>query len=309
MKRTGLPARDMRVLDPLLSYPSTILGRERAIVINLEHIKAIVTAAEVLVPNSKDPMVGPFVQDLRVRVSSSDGAHHHGMESSDVSSEARSKATSSWPSFPSHHVAGRQGTGITRPHATFPNVPSGEIPEGSSAPASSSRKDGAAKVLPFEFRALEVCLESACRCLESETSTLEKEAYPALDELTSKLSTLNLERVRQLKSRLVAISGRVQKVSDELEHLLDDDMDMAEMYLSEKLSRQLVGERSAKVNIDGEELEQDDDSRAIDYPLWSGRKIIRYGSDVEHSDTGTHRRHRGGESIRNEHLDQPLRCT
>jgi hypothetical protein len=24
------------------------------------------------------------------------------------------------------------------------------------------------KVLPFEFRALEVCLESACRCLEAE---------------------------------------------------------------------------------------------------------------------------------------------
>jgi hypothetical protein len=42
---------------------------------------------------------------------------------------------------------------------------------------------------------------------------LEKEAYPALDELTSKISTLNLERVRQIKSRLVAISGRVQKVA------------------------------------------------------------------------------------------------
>lgn len=42
--------------------------------------------------------------------------------------------------------------------------------------------------------------------------TLEQEAHPALDKLTSKISTLNLERVRQIKSRLVAISGRVQKV-------------------------------------------------------------------------------------------------
>jgi hypothetical protein len=41
---------------------------------------------------------------------------------------------------------------------------------------------------------------------------LEKEAYPALDELTSKVSTLNLEHVRQIKSRLVGLSGRVQKV-------------------------------------------------------------------------------------------------
>uniref|UniRef100_A0A0E0KQS6 Magnesium transporter n=1 Tax=Oryza punctata TaxID=4537 RepID=A0A0E0KQS6_ORYPU len=95
---------------------------------------------------------------------------------------------------------------------------------------------GGDKALPFEFRALEVCLEFACKSLEHETCTLEKEAYPALDELTSKVSTLNLERVRQIKSRLVAISGKVQKVRDELEHLLDDDMDMAALHLTEKLA-------------------------------------------------------------------------
>lgn len=49
-----------------------------------------------------------------------------------------------------------------------------------------------------------------------QTQTLEEEAYPALDELTSNISTLNLERVRQIKSRLVAISGRVQKVDNML---------------------------------------------------------------------------------------------
>lgn len=38
------------------------------------------------------------------------------------------------------------------------------------------------------------------------------EAYPLLDELTSKISTLNLERVRRLKSRLLALTRRVQKV-------------------------------------------------------------------------------------------------
>ena len=36
MHRVDINARDLRILDPLLSYPSTILGRERAIVLNLE---------------------------------------------------------------------------------------------------------------------------------------------------------------------------------------------------------------------------------------------------------------------------------
>lgn len=36
MHHVQIDARDFRILDPLLSYPSTILGRERAIVLNLE---------------------------------------------------------------------------------------------------------------------------------------------------------------------------------------------------------------------------------------------------------------------------------
>lgn len=36
MHRAGIHARDLRILDPFLSYPSTILGREKAIVVNLE---------------------------------------------------------------------------------------------------------------------------------------------------------------------------------------------------------------------------------------------------------------------------------
>lgn len=71
MRRTGLPSRDLRVLDTLLSYPSTILGRERAVVIKLEHIRVIVTATEVLIPNFRDPLVATFVQDLKSRVSTS----------------------------------------------------------------------------------------------------------------------------------------------------------------------------------------------------------------------------------------------
>jgi hypothetical protein len=36
MHHAGIHAHDLSILDPLLSYPSTILGQEPAIVLNLE---------------------------------------------------------------------------------------------------------------------------------------------------------------------------------------------------------------------------------------------------------------------------------
>lgn len=36
MRRVQIHARDLRILDPMLNYPSTILGREKVIVLNLE---------------------------------------------------------------------------------------------------------------------------------------------------------------------------------------------------------------------------------------------------------------------------------
>jgi len=36
MNRVQIDARDLRILDPLPSYPSTILGRNKAFVLNLE---------------------------------------------------------------------------------------------------------------------------------------------------------------------------------------------------------------------------------------------------------------------------------
>ncbi|CAD5184285.1 magnesium transporter MRS2-1-like [Musa acuminata AAA Group] len=173
MRRCDLPARDLRLLDPVFIYPSTILGRERAIVVNLEKIRCIITADEVLLFNSFDGYVLQYVVELQRRL-----------------------------------AAGTRDA----------------LDGGTPSP----------DYLPFEFRALEVALEAACTFLDAQASDLEIEAYPLLDELTSKISTLNLERVRRLKSRLVALTRRVQKVRDEIEQLMDDDGDMAEMYLTEK---------------------------------------------------------------------------
>ncbi|XP_028786065.1 magnesium transporter MRS2-F-like, partial [Neltuma alba] len=246
MRRTGLPARDLRALDPILSYPSSILGRERAIVINLEHIKAVITAKEVLLINCSNALFAQFVQDLQARVSTYSGAPLQMSKEKD-------------PEFATNHqlpsLRSRHHSNSTK--ETSENINSKEDSHKSS---DDEPVTAAPKQLPFEFRALEACLESACRCLESETHTLEEEAYPALDELTSQISTLNLERVRQIKSRLVTLSGRVQKVRDELEHLLDDDNDMAEMYLTRKLASRSPDQSSPREVSPVEE----DDHRAED---------------------------------------------
>ncbi|OVA19278.1 Mg2+ transporter protein [Macleaya cordata] len=188
MHRVQIHARDLRILDPLLSYPSTILGREKAIVLNLEHIKAIITAEEVLLRDPLDDNVIPIVEELRRRLP------------------------------PVNAI--RQGPGDGKEQSSGPNdVEVGEEDES-----------------PFEFRALEVALEAICSFLDARTTELETAAYPALDELTSKISSRNLDRVRKLKSAMTRLTARVQKVRDELEQLLDDDDDMADLYLSRKLT-------------------------------------------------------------------------
>ncbi|KAF6152781.1 hypothetical protein GIB67_004610 [Kingdonia uniflora] len=285
MRRTGLPARDLRILDPVFTYPSSILGRERAIVVNLEHIKAIITATEVLVLNSKDPLVAPFVCELELRVSNFGQSRPNATESSAADIKVTVKAArDSQPSqeversiaYPCQNSGGNSDAEIELiDKATRGSQPFQEVESSLAYPSQTGWTDvnspgnridvakaGGSKILPLEFKALEVCLEYACRCLETETSTLEQEAYPALDELTSKISTLNLERVRNMKSRLVALSGRVQKVRDELENLLDDDMDMAEMYLTDKLvhqqSEEIVSED--KIDDDNDVFDRDNES-------------------------------------------------
>ncbi|KAL1356027.1 magnesium transporter MRS2-5 isoform X2 [Arachis duranensis] len=120
MRHCSLPSRDLRLLDPMFIYPSTILGREKAIVVNLEQIRCIITADEVILMNSLDGSVGQYRSELCNRL-------------------------------------------------------------------QKEKADG----LPFEFRALEMALELTCTSLDAQ-------------------------------------------VRDEIEHLMDDDGDMAEMCLTEK---------------------------------------------------------------------------
>ena len=66
----NLHARDLRVLDPVLTQMNAcaILCRERAILINLEHVKCIVTTSYVLVLNVENKAVLSFLDELQKKL-------------------------------------------------------------------------------------------------------------------------------------------------------------------------------------------------------------------------------------------------
>ncbi|KAJ3669412.1 hypothetical protein LUZ60_011362 [Juncus effusus] len=184
IKTAGIPARDLRILGPVFSQSSNILAREKAMVVNLEQIRLIVTAEELLILDPLSQQVIPFIHQLK------------------------------------HQIPLKTQTLIDQQEKnTSPN----------DKEISQVERD-----LPFEFQVLEVALEVVCSCLGSSVTDLERDAYPVLDELAKNVSTKNLERVRSLKSNLTRLLARVQKVRNEIEHLLDDSEDMAHLYLTRK---------------------------------------------------------------------------
>ncbi|XP_059313568.1 magnesium transporter MRS2-4 [Lycium ferocissimum] len=196
IKRAAIPARDLRILGPIFSHSSSILAREKAMVVNLEFIRAIITAEEVLLLDPLRQEVLPFVDQLRQQLP------HKSLSKVDATSAEQDN------------------------EGQFPNaghwLPVPEAVEGHEAE------------LPFEFQVLEIALEVVCTFLDSSVADLERDAYPVLDELAMNVSTKNLEQVRSLKSNLTRLLARVQKVRDEIEHLLDDNEDMAQLYLTRK---------------------------------------------------------------------------
>ncbi|KAL6538769.1 Magnesium transporter MRS2-5 [Orobanche minor] len=236
MRRCSLPSRDLRLLDPLFINPSTILGREKAIVVSLEQIRCIITADEVILKNSLEGSIQHYKSELCKRLETSKDQYDD---------------------------------------------------------------------LPFEFRALELALELTCMSLDAQVKELELEIYPVLDELASSISTLNLERVRRFKGHLLALTQRVQKVCDEIEHLMDDDGDMAEMYLTEKKEKMdnlTNSDSSDHINTASESVKVVSKSAPVSPVGSSGgiQKLPRAFSSMSSSKQGSHLNSSGGQ----ENIDQ-----
>eukprot|EP00250_Pteridium_aquilinum_P012815 c20961_g1_i3 orf=206-1096(-) len=139
MRRCELPPRDLRLLDPLFVYPSTILGREKAIVVNLEQIRCVITADEVLLLQSLDSHVLQYVTELQRR----------------LKVEKEAQGSKRHVSMHSHAGSFDSSGGHVMPALQrFRLIHQGDF--------------SLADCLPFEFRALEVALEGTCTFLDSQ---------------------------------------------------------------------------------------------------------------------------------------------
>ncbi|KAL4451649.1 hypothetical protein ABPG75_007311 [Micractinium tetrahymenae] len=209
----GVQLRDLRLLDPQLatSYPSAILARERAIVVNLEFIKCIISMDNVYITNLEDQNTQQFVEELqrRLRAAAAAAAAGPGLLTNGPSGM-----------FVSQSVANLAGA-----------AQAGGVPLSSISAAHEE--------LPFELRALEICLDTVSQYLERLTGDLEAAAHPALDALTGKINTSNLERVRRIKNRMVRLTTRVETLREVLEKFLDDDSDMKDLNLTAKEEERL----------------------------------------------------------------------
>lgn len=144
-------------------------------IVNLEFIRAIVTAEEVLLLDPLRQEVLPFVDQLRRQLPQKSPSKHMADQTVAQDNEMQSASAERWL-------------------------------------ATTDAAEALQDELPFEFQVLEIALEVVCTYLDSSVAELERDAYPALDELAINVSTKNLEHVRSLKSNLTRLLARVQKV-------------------------------------------------------------------------------------------------
>jgi hypothetical protein len=87
----GVQLRDLRILDPNLAttYPSAILCREKALIINIEHIRLIITPELVMVRNAEDSPVTQFMELLKRRLAQQPAAGHAHHQAASLRSSCR----------------------------------------------------------------------------------------------------------------------------------------------------------------------------------------------------------------------------
>jgi hypothetical protein len=214
--------RDLSAIDPTLPLvsPSVVLVRARAIALNLDvgsSLRMIIAENQVYVLS-----VPAATDPATTAVPTLD----HPL--------VRRLCTCLAPSPASRRDLTSPGSGRTGPESSYIDV------EG----------------MPFELRALEIALAAAVGILALDVSALEEWARPTVEALLAGVSREALEGVRLFKNAIDRVQNKTQRIVTEINDLLEDDEDMADLYLARRAEAQGL----APLRQPWEEAEGDDSS-------------------------------------------------
>lgn len=204
--RYGLSTRDLRVFDlPSTGFPH-ILVRKNTILVHLFDLRLLVQSDQVLL----------------FRIAES---HDHGTSSK---SNTKSKDTTTT----TNDQTNSNNNSISH---VFSNNLSGKLRDGQTLGFSSNQ--------PYELRVVEAALASVTSVLEAEYLLTEQEVSNALqmtdlDTLNWKESLIHTElrQIHDLTRKLASIEQRARQVRNAMQEILNEDEDMANMYLTDKKS-------------------------------------------------------------------------
>ena len=220
----GVPLRDLHYLDPLRPTltPANIFIRPKCLIVNLEHMKFIVTAEIALFLNAESLEVKRFVKFLRKYLKEVEIAQTQKRE--DLVKEATMMETIIHENENENETQKQQHSASALKNAT----------------RETKIKEERVLHLPFELLVLECAMHELGVVLDNETIALEREAAPCMEKMLQSVQAEELAEGRRIKEKLNALILRLEAFTEALSSILEHDESLDAMCLSKLKVMELV---------------------------------------------------------------------
>lgn len=219
----GVPLRDLHYLDPLRPTltPANIFIRPKCLIVNLEHMKFIVTAEIALFLNAESLEVKRFVKFLRKYLKEVEIAQTQKRE--DLVKEATMMETIIRDENENETQKLQQSNSALK-----------------NAQTTTKIKEERVLHLPFELLVLECAMHELGLVLDNETIALEREAAPCMEKMLQSVQAEELAEGRRIKEKLNALILRLEAFTEALSSILEHDESLDAMCLSKLKVMELV---------------------------------------------------------------------
>jgi magnesium transporter len=219
----GVPLRDLHYLDPLRPTltPANIFIRPKCLIVNLEHMKFIVTAEIALFLNAESLEVKRFVKFLRKYLKEVEIAQTQKRE--DLLKEATMMETIIRDENENETQKLQQSNSALK-----------------NAQTTTKIKEERVLHLPFELLVLECAMHELGLVLDNETIALEREAAPCMEKMLQSVQAEELAEGRRIKEKLNALILRLEAFTEALSSILEHDESLDAMCLSKLKVMELV---------------------------------------------------------------------